>query len=153
MKLFQKPLPLFVFALMTLSACRSTANFSTITGKEWLLAEIRTQNGNITLDRNDLKNRGFGENIFSLVLDTDRVSGTGAPNRYFAPCTQGEAQSMSILNIAGTLMAPLFEPEKLKEHEFFAYLQNVYKWDLVKGKLELYTRDENRAEAVLVFNQ
>ena len=153
MQLLKKPIILFVFSVLVLGACKSMPNFSEISGKEWLLSEIRTQGGKITIDRNELKNSGFSENIFSLVLDAGRVSGVGAPNRYFAPFTLGEGQSITIQNIAGTLMAPLFEPEKLKEHEFFVYLQNTSKWDLVKGQLELYTRDENRAETVLVFNQ
>ena len=153
MKLLQKILVFFIFAAPLFSTCRSTPDFADATGKEWLLTEIRTQGGNIMIDRNELKNSGFGGNVFSLVLDTDRISGMGAPNRYFAPYTLGEGQSITIQNIAGTLMAPLFEPEKLKEHEFFIYLQNAYKWDLAKGQLELHTRKENRTEAILVFSQ
>ena len=153
MILLKKVMTIFVFAILVLSACRSIPNFSDVTGREWLLAEIRTQSGKITIDRNELKNSGFGDNIFSLTLDAGRLSGMGAPNRYFGPYTLGDGQSISIQNIAGTLMAPLFEPEKLKEHEFFMYLQNAYKWDFVKGQLELYTRSENRAETVLVFRQ
>jgi heat shock protein HslJ len=58
---------------------------------------------------------------------------------------------MSIKNVAATLMAPIREPEKLKERDFFTYLQNTYRWTISKGNLELSTRGENGAEAVLVF--
>ena len=153
MKSFQKLFTLFIFAALVLSSCWSTPNFSDAEGKEWLLKEVRTQSGNIILDRNEFKNMGFSENIFSLVLETGRISGIGAPNRYFAPYTLGEGQNISFQNIAGTLMAPLFEPEKLKEHEFFTYLQNTYKWNLVKGHLELYTKDQRGTETVLVFDK
>ena len=152
MKLFQKTMGFIIFAVLAVGSCRSMANFSDVTGKEWLLAEIKTQGGKIAIDRNELKNSGFSDNIFSLVLDEGRISGMGAPNRYFGPYALGERQAISISNIAGTLMAPLFEPEKLKEHEFLMYLQNAYKWDLVKGQLQLHTRGENRTETILVFN-
>ena len=153
MKLFYKAMCLLVFAVFTLGSCTSMASFSDITEKEWFLSEIRANKTKIIIDRNELKNSGFGGDIFSLVFNAGRVSGMGAPNRYFAPYTLGEKQAITIQNIAGTLMAPLFEPEKLKEHEFFAYLQNAYKWDLVKGQLELYTKGENNIETVLVFRQ
>jgi hypothetical protein len=48
-------------------------------------------------------------------------------------------------------MAPLREPEKLKEQEFFAYLQNATKWNMVKGNLELHSADNNGTATVLVF--
>jgi len=48
-------------------------------------------------------------------------------------------------------MLAIREPEKLKEHDFFVYIQNVTKWNFVKENLELYSTGENGAEAVLVF--
>ena len=152
MDLEKKMLALCIFAVLVLSSCVSMANFSDVEGKEWLLAEIRTKDGIVTIDRNELKSRGFSENIFSLTFGEGRVSGVSDPNRYFAPYMLGENQSISIREIAGTLMAPLFEPEELKENEFFVYLRNAYKWDYVKGRLELYTKNEKGVETVLVFD-
>ena len=48
-------------------------------------------------------------------------------------------------------MAPLREPEELKEHDFFTLLQNAKKWNLAGERLELYCTDENGSETVLVF--
>jgi hypothetical protein len=48
-------------------------------------------------------------------------------------------------------MAPLREPEKLKEQNFFAYLQNTVKWNLAGGNLELYSTEEDGTGVVLVF--
>ena len=142
---------LVLFAATALSSCKNMPDFSDVTGKEWFLAEIRTKSEIIVLARNDPEKGGLG-NAFSLVLDAGRVSGAGAPNRYFAPYTLGENQAITIQDIAGTMMAPLFEPEKLKEHDYFSYLQNASKWDFAKRQLKIYTRGDNGAEAVMIFS-
>ena len=143
----------FISALVIVS-CKSVPKFSEVTGKEWLLKEIRTQGGVKALYRSDIVRQGFNESIFSLVLDAERISGMGAPNRYFAPYTLGKKQSITIQNIAGTLMAPLFELDVLKEHEYYTYLQNVYEWNLVNGQLELYSKNTTSSStSTLVFVQ
>jgi hypothetical protein len=48
-------------------------------------------------------------------------------------------------------MAPLREPEYLKEQEFFAYLQNTTKWNVVDKNLELQSTGADGTAAVLVF--
>jgi hypothetical protein len=48
-------------------------------------------------------------------------------------------------------MAPLKEPEDFKEGEYFTYLGNAYRWDLVQGGLELYTKTGDGKDAALVF--
>ena len=120
------------------------SEFSDVTDRKWCLAQVRLDSENIEIDKTEPV-------IFTLRFDAERVSGTAAPNRYFAPYTLGDNQALSIEQPAGTLMAALFEPEKLKEQEFYNYLLNVYRWNLANGNLELYSRGTDGAEAVLVF--
>ena len=121
-------------------------NISEIRDRDWILEEIWVNSIQVHIDRT-----GGGREIFTLRFDTDSISGAGAPNRYFAPYTDSGFNTLSIGMIAGTLMAPLFEPEGLKEHEYFAYLGNSRVWDLINGKLELYSRDNNGNPVVLIF--
>jgi heat shock protein HslJ len=145
-------LNVFIFiTAVSLSGCSSAPKFSDVSGKEWKLIEVRVQPENIRFDRSTLIAEGFGE-IFTLNFDVERISGMAAPNRYFAPYELGASQAISVKNVAGTLMAPLREPEKLKEKEFFNYLHNAYKWNLNKeGRFELLTKGDDGGEAVLVF--
>ena len=133
-----------------LTACSSSPKFSDVKNKDWNLVEVRLQNETIAFERNKLEEEGFSE-IFTLRFDDERVNGVGAPNRYFAPYTTADKQAITIKTIAGTLMASLREPEKLREYSYFNYLQNVTRWDLVKGNLELYSKGEDGTEAVLVY--
>jgi heat shock protein HslJ len=132
-----------------LGACGSTPKFEDIRDKEWKLIAVQTEPGNITFDRNQLIDEGFGD-IFTIRF-TDRAGGKGAPNNYFGPYEAGKDRSLSIQNVAATLMAPIREPEKLKERDFFNYLENVYRWDINQENLELFTRGEDGVEAVMVF--
>ena len=139
-----------ILAAALFAACASAPKFSSVIDHDWNLAEVRTAPANIIFDRAKLVSEGFGE-IFTLRFDAERVNGVGAPNRYFAPYTLGAQFAISIKTVSGTLMIPLHEPEKLKERDFFNYLQNAYKWNLVKGNLQLHTKSESGADAVLVF--
>jgi heat shock protein HslJ len=119
--------------------------------KDWNLIAVRGSPENITFNRNKLVEEGF-KDIFTLRFDKERVSGIGAPNHYFAPYTLPDnKQAITIKTIAQSQMAPLREPEYLKEHEFFAYLQNTTRWNIAGKNLELYTADKDGAAAVLVF--
>jgi heat shock protein HslJ len=155
MKSLQKQIATLFLAIIASSpwgvcACKGTPKFSNVSGKVWLLVEVRTKDENIIFDRKNLDAEGF-KDIFTLNFDAERMSGTGAPNRYTAPFSLEKNQAITVKPVAGTMMAAIREPEKLKEHDFFTYLQNTSKWNLVKGKLELYTKNENDEEAVMVF--
>ena len=132
-----------------LTVTEITGEFSYVINRDWHLAAVRLDSEIIEIDRNALA-EFFGE-IFTLRFDTERVGGVAAPNRYFGPYTLSDNQAVSMGNMANTLMAAIFEPEELKEHEFLAYLQNVYKWNLAGENLELHSVDEGETEAVLVF--
>jgi heat shock protein HslJ len=79
------------------------------------------------------------------------MSGVGAPNRYTAPYTLGEGQTINISMIRSTLMASIFEPEKLKEREYFAYLQNAYEWGYANNRLHIKSKTAENAEVIMIF--
>jgi heat shock protein HslJ len=142
-------LGLVLAGAVLLAACGSTPQLADVRDREWKLAALRTEAGNNILDRDQLVAGGF-EDVFTLRF-ADMVSGRGAPNRYSGPYEAGEDRSLSIKKVAATLMAPIREPEQLKEREFFSYLENAYRWNINQGNLEISTRGEGGAEAVMVF--
>jgi heat shock protein HslJ len=150
MKRFDRWGVFFMTAMVSLASCNSTPQFQTVQDKEWRLVEVRVQPEGIRFDRQKLTDEGFGD-IFIIQFDKDRLNGKGAPNRYMGPYEVGEKQSIKIGNVAGTLMAPIREPERLKEREYFNYLANVYKWDLNGENLELHTKSDDGREVVLVY--
>jgi heat shock protein HslJ len=135
---------------LILAACNSAPKFAGIQDADWDLVELRLEPKNIIFDRGQLEAEGF-DDIFTLRFDVERVNGIGAPNRFFAPYTLSDKQGITISTIATTLMAPIREPEKLKEKEYFMYLQNTNRWGLAGENLELYSKAGNGGEAVLVF--
>jgi heat shock protein HslJ len=115
-----------------------------IQGKDWILEEIRINSATVRIDRpNNVE-------CFTLRFDVERLGGIAHPNRYFAPYT-AEGNSLSISSSVATLMAPLFEINGLKEHEYFAYLANVKSWIIRNGKLELTSSGKNGEAVVLVY--
>jgi heat shock protein HslJ len=140
-----------VLVIFSLFACAGGPKFSDVSGKEWKLIEVKKQPESIKFDRNALESEGFAD-IFTLNFDAERLSGTAAPNRYSAPYELGRKQEITVKEIAGTLMAPLRGPERLKERDFFIYLRNAYKWDINSaGQLELSSKGDDGEEATLMF--
>jgi heat shock protein HslJ len=132
------------------STVGNTGEFTDVVGLDWQLVEIRLASRRVQINRDKLAAEGFGE-IFTLRFEDGRVSGIGAPNRYFGPYTLAGNQAISMGQMASTQMATFREPEELKEHEYYAYLQNASKWGLSGGNLELHSKGADGAEAVLVF--
>ena len=129
-------------------AAENALDFSKVLGKNWTLEEIRTGQTVVRI------NRSAGTNaIFTLMFEAERVSGVGAPNRYFGPYARGESAALSFGAMASTMMAALFENEALKEHEYFAYLAKVFRWDMRNGKLMLYTLNPKNEEVILVYTE
>ena len=138
----------FVFVI----SCSSTQNVKNIRGVEWKLIKVHTDNADISFDRDMLSAESASE-IFTLNFDAQNISGMGAPNRYSAPYSLGRGQSISISVIRSTLMASLWQPERLREHDFFVYMQNAYEWRLSNNNtLELTSKDENGDKVTLVFS-
>ena len=145
---------LSVLAILAGTSCQSAPDSLSSAGvleKELKLIDVRINNKSIGFSRDALALEGFGE-IFTLTFGSERLNGVAAPNRYFAPYSLGSNQSISVSNIAGTLMAPIREPDKLKESEFISYIENAYKWSMVKNNLELSSKGKNGSDVVLVFS-
>jgi heat shock protein HslJ len=136
------------------SAPSSTTNFTEVTGKEWKLIQVKIEGRNIHFNRKELIEHE-ADHIFTLNFDAQTISGVGAPNRYNAPYTLGDLKerAITINPMRSTLMAALWQPEKLKEYDFFIYMQNIYKWDLTNNQhLELHSKTEDNKDVVLVFS-
>jgi len=132
-----------------LNVSESAAEFSGVINRDWHLTSLRLDSGIIEINQAALAE--FFSDFFTLRFDTQRTFGVAAPNRYFGPYSLADNQAISIGPMANTLMASIFEPEELKEHEYLALLQNAYKWNLTGENLELFSRAEGGAETVLVF--
>jgi hypothetical protein len=145
-----------IFPGILLAACigtptvtgTGTPGFEMVIGKEWRLVELKGGIG-IGFSRDMLDAEFAG--IYTLEFQNGMAFGRGAPNTYRAPFEQGRDQSLDIKPGATTLMAPLGEPEGLVERDYFEYLERVYRWNLNDGALELYTRNNNGEDAVLVY--
>ena len=160
MKRYVQLAALFAAVLSMQTACVSgggsaggaggVQNFSDVSGKNWKLMEVRA--GKDVIFKRDMLTPETPKDVFTLRFDSERVSGAGCPNRYFAPYTLAEKQAINIEPIAGTLMIALFEPEQLREREFYAYLEKADQWNIVKGNLELRSKNNESAAVVLVFS-
>jgi heat shock protein HslJ len=141
------------------ASATDTANFGdmqvgfsmSIPDKDWKLIEVNINGSNTGFRRNSLDSNGLSE-VYTLNFNSEIVSGVGAPNRYTAPYTVGENNTISIALVRATLMASIFELAALKEYDFFSYIQNAYKWDIINENLELYSKLENGSEIKLVFS-
>jgi heat shock protein HslJ len=144
------PLGFGIMGSLTLPLDEITEN--ELTEKVWQLTEVRINGANIGFNRDDLTRIGLaaGEG-FSLSFDAETVSGMGAPNRYIASYTRTDSQ-IFISSIAATEMAPLSGLDKLREQDYFNYLQNTGSWNFVKNNLELYSKTADGKEVILTFN-
>ena len=127
----------------------SSLDFSLIEEREWILHEIQRPREVILMNRESLDLEGYGD-VFTIYFSFDRVSGRGAPNSYSGPYTAGSGMTIDIGLLLTTMIAPLRVREGITEHEYFALLYASTRWDLIDGRLILYST-ENNAEAVLVF--
>jgi heat shock protein HslJ len=147
----KKFLSILLAAFITIG-CTSTTNstdFSELIDKEWKLTRVYINNID-TQFRRDNQPEMFSD-IFTLNFDEQNVSGTGAPNLYSAPYTLNENQGISIKPMRSTLMASIFEPENLSEHNFFLYLQSASMWSLVNDNLEILSTSQDGNQVRLVF--
>ncbi|GHV77897.1 hypothetical protein AGMMS49942_27180 [Spirochaetia bacterium] len=159
----QKSLSILVLGgavLLTVAACAQTGrsvigtsspSFDEVQGKVWVLNELVSESGSSTvINRQKLEADGMGD-AFTLIVDAERISGKGAPNRYFSPYILGPDQEISISPIAGTLMMSLVDPEGIQEREYYNYLEQVNQWLLTGDKLELYSETPDGEPIILVY--
>ena len=118
-------------------------DFSNIIDKEWKLAEVYVNDVNIQFNR--ASQPEALRDIYIIKFDKEMLSGTGAPNRYSAPYTLGENQSISIMPMRSTLMASFLEPNNLSEYEYYSFVQNSFEWRIVNNTLELISKRDNDA--------
>jgi heat shock protein HslJ len=128
----------------------SAQSFDEVLGKVWALDELVTESGAIIINRGKLEADGMGD-AFTLLADAERISGMGAPNRYFSPYRVGEDQEIAISPIAGTLMMGLADPEGLQEGEYFNYLEQANQWRLTGDRLELYSETSEGDPVIMIF--
>jgi heat shock protein HslJ len=140
--------------LVLMSACTSqqaALSFDQVLGKEWKLTGIRVENISTGYSREGL-GTGFPDS-YTLLFQDEMISGRAAPNIYRGPFALSENQGISFDKMAATLMASLGEPGGLGENEYFKYLEEVYRWDIKDGRLELHTKNQEGKASVLVFSQ
>jgi len=125
------------------------SNASDLINKEWKLIEVYIGGIKTKFTRNGLPDQP--NTLFTINFDGKTVYGIGAPNRYSAPYKTENNQNISIMMMRSTLMASIFEPENLTEHDFYAYVKNSYSWRIINSQLELITKTEDGREARLVF--
>jgi len=149
---------LFLLVIAFLIGCKSTggnvSSFKDVTGKDWKLIEVQIDttpfNRIVLYDRNDLNKNKVGS-VYTMNFNAEMVSGAAAPNRYNAPYTIGENNSLIIQVMRSTQMAPLVQPEKLQEADFYAYMQKVESWSSDKGKLILNSKTAEGIAVRLIF--
>ncbi|MCL1969828.1 MAG: META domain-containing protein [Bacteroidetes bacterium] len=147
----KKQILLVLLFMALIMSCKSTggatvSSFSDVLGKEWKLIEVQIDS--TPINKIVLNNTG---NVYTTNFNAEMVSGTGAPNKYSAPYTLGEMNSLKIGLIRSTLMASLIQQDKLQEHDFYTYMQNVVKWSMDNGKLVLHSKVENGNTVRLIF--
>jgi heat shock protein HslJ len=136
--------------MVSSAAYSAETTFDAVRSKEWRLVAVQTTSGDKGFSRQALEADNMG-GFFTLSFDKERLSGVGAPNRYFATY-KAEKDSLSIEKIAGTLMASFREPKGLNEREYFAYMQRVTRWTLSGEELTLYSADDDSHSVLLFFS-
>ncbi|MDR2904587.1 MAG: META domain-containing protein [Helicobacteraceae bacterium] len=102
--------------------------------KEWKLAQVLDKDGK---DKKFSRAALKGENFYTIRFDAERVSGSGAVNRFTAPYTRGQVMTkddnavelgvkvdMMVNTLAATKAASIGK-EPLKEAEYFKAVQEA----------------------------
>ena len=127
----------------------SGAEFTEVEGREWILLELRKGRQTVSIDRESV---GMGGG-YTINFFDGRVNGMGVVNLYFGPYTAGPDQTLNIGDLASTMMAALFEPQALREHEYFALLSRVSRWNLHRDRLELHSSGSEGDIVILIFEK
>jgi hypothetical protein len=148
-------IPLLCAVIFSLGSCAGGAPFKEIQGKNWKLVEVRINTSNsrdpVKFDRMRLKSEGM-DDIFVLSFNTAaEVSGKAAPETYTASYEWGDGQSLSFKQVNITHTDRVIAPERLREAEYFAFLEKINRWGYSQNKLELYSTTPNGQETILIF--
>ncbi|MCL2181035.1 MAG: META domain-containing protein [Treponema sp.] len=131
------------------TASQTGQSFSDITRSKWILTTVFMNETDTQYRRSEMPAM---QDYFTMNFNEQLISGIGAPNRFSAPYTFGDNQSISILPMRSTLMASFLEPDNLSEHQFYMYLQHAYEWRLTDDHLELLSRTDGQ-EIRLIFER
>ena len=144
-------LALLFSVLAVLSYANSTAetdniSFYDVQGKDWKLAEVKTEKTSFKIDRT-----GPSKENYTITFQANRLFGKGVDNSYSAFYTTSENHAISIGRIASSSVVPLYEMQTFTEYKYLLYLEMVNRWNVRNEKLELYTCTETDDEVVLIY--
>jgi hypothetical protein len=151
--------PAVLVLLFCLNSCAGGPSFKEIQGKQWKLVEVTAESANspelardpVNFDRAKLKSEGM-DDIFVLTFNAAAgVSGKAAPETYTASYEQGAGQSLSLKQVTINQTERDLVPERLREVDYFAFLEKINRWGLNQDKLELYSAGPDGQEVVLIF--
>jgi len=130
-------------------------DLSYVLGREWKLIAVHVKDTfarEIHFDRAALAKDNFGD-IYTLKFSPEQMSGKGNPNNYAAPYTITEVgKVITVLPMSSTNAYASFYPDRLKEVDYFAYIQNAYRWELSTGrKLMLHTKTADGFDVQMTF--
>ena len=147
----------FPFSVLGLFSCANViadadgtdnSDFTEFQEKNWYLDEVRIGTTIFSVNR---ENKPYS--IYTIMLNSERFAGVGAPNHYFGSYSVKKDHSISFKKIGSTRMAPIFEMYDVKEYDFYTYIERATQWKIRKGKLELYSSKKDGAKVILVFTQ
>jgi len=114
--------------------------------KNWHLDEVKTGKNIIIINRENKP-----ESIYTIMFNTERFAGVGAPNHYFGSYTAKKDHSILFKKAGNTRMLPIFEMYDIKENEYLTYIERATHWKMRDKKLELYSSKEDGSQLILVF--
>jgi heat shock protein HslJ len=129
------------------------ADFSSIQNIIWQLNDIRLVYGSIKVDRPALKKAVFGD-FFTIQFMKEGITGTAAPNNYFAPYSLLDENNIGLRTIVSTqkaLMNDILIINGLTEADYYRFVQRVYRWSRERGVLYLHSKTEAGDEIVLSY--
>ena len=130
-------------------------DLSYILGREWKLVAAHVNDTfprEIHFDRARLLKDNFGD-IYSLKFTPEQMSGKGNPNNYASSYTITEVgKAITLLGWTNTDAYSSFYPDRLKEKDYFTYMQNAYRWELSSAKkLLLHSKTADGFDVQLTF--
>jgi len=132
----------FAFGIININ----NTHFLKFQGKNWYLLEVIIGTTAIDINRDNKPDL-----IYTIMFNSERFTGIGAYSRYFGPYTVNKNHSFSFKKITSTRLGPKYETNNFTEHEYFAYMERVYRWEMRDGKLELYSSKEDGTKVILVY--
>jgi heat shock protein HslJ len=137
------------------TADESAAAFAKVKNIVWQLTGVTFSYGAIKLDRDALTKNVYSD-FFTIQFRDEGVTGTAAPNNYFAPyALLGENNSIALRMIVSTqkmLMGTINILNGLTESDYYKYAQNFFIWYLIDGTLVLHTKTDEQGEIVLTYS-